>query len=129
MWERFITGGQQGASATLARLNITGACTEGSLYDFLGLQVPGVTLAVNAGDDSPIVYPVYAYNQIINDFYRHETLDSLYALSDSALKTALWDQDYLTSALPWTQRGTTPALPVTGSTTALFSVLVVWLEL
>ena len=122
LWERFITGGQSGTSVdSLPRMTITTAPSEGSLIDFLGVGIPGVSLAVAAGDDSPVAWPVYAYNQIYNDWYRHETLDAEVTLSDTSLKTALWEQDFLTSALPWQQRGTAPALPVTGTSHANFS--------
>ena len=32
-----------------------------------------------------------------------------------------WKKDYFTSALPWQQRGTPPALPITGTTHAAFT--------
>lgn len=122
LWERFITGGQNGnAVASLPRVNLTSPPSEGGIFDFLGLGVPGVTLAVNGGDDSPIAYPAMAYNQIYNDWYRHETLDPIVALDDYAMRTALWEQDYLTSALPWQQRGTAPALPISGTVFADYS--------
>lgn len=118
-WEKFITGGKDGnVGENLTRVNLTGGVTEGSLLDFLGLGVPGVSLTVDAGDDSPIIYPLFAYNAIYNEYYRHESLDIEIGYADSNLKTALWEQDYLTSCLPWQQRGTAPALPISGTTSA-----------
>ena len=122
MWERFITGGQSGISSdVLPRMNLSVAPSEGSLIDFLGVGIPGVSLAVSGGDDSPLAWPVYAYNRIYNDWFRNETLDAEVGLSDTSLRTALWEQDYLTSALPWQQRGTAPALPVSGTSYANFA--------
>ena len=65
-----------------------------------------------------------AYLKIYNDYYRDPNLEDEVDISvcpaDAALKYANWDADYFTRALPWQQRGTAPALPISGSASAVF---------
>ena len=89
---------------------------------------------------SPMFYPVSAYFKIWNEWYRDENLDdftyeptytvssegyrfgSMYKISSDgtatqAYMTSLkcrWNKDYFVGALPYAQRGTAPALPVSG---------------
>ena len=128
-WERFITGGQNGTSVTtranLGLVNMNGAAvTEGSLADHLGYPV-GVTLGTSYGQDSPLAFPMQAYMLIWNEYYRDPNLESEEQYwgnfaATTNLKYANWEADYFTRALPWQQRGTAPALPVSGSTTAVW---------
>lgn len=127
-WERFITGGQSGADvarSTLGVLNMTGGVPEGGLWDHLGIP-PGVNLAVAQGDDSPLLFPALAYMAIWNEYYRDPNLEDIVPLATAsvpnsvALKTANWDADYFTRALPFQQRGTAPALPVSGTAHAVW---------
>lgn len=115
-WEKFITGGQSNTDAT-ALPRVTTASVEGDLLDHLGC-VPGVTLT---GDDRMLAYPVYAYNLIYNEYYRDPNLEALATLNATTLLTANWDADYFTRALPWQQRGTAPALPIAGTTSAVYA--------
>lgn len=131
-WEKFITGGQDGndvtTRVTLGLLNMHDQTVqEGGLWDHLGIP-PGVTLPAQDSDDSPSIYPAWAYNCIWNEYYRDPSYDSLHTLTttsvysraDAVLQYANWDADYFTRATGDTQRGTQPALPITGSTTAVF---------
>lgn len=116
LWERFITGGQNGTDVSaIPRANYVNP-PEGGLLDHLGFP-PGITLT---GNDRPMLYPIAAYNLIYNEYYRDPNLEAKVALDQQTLMTANWDPDYLTRALPWQQRGTAPALPVTGVSKALW---------
>jgi hypothetical protein len=109
-WEKFITGGADGAFAgVLPRWNPTNTAV-GSLWDYLGFP----TTIVPAGI-LPIDFVRSAYNFIYNNYYRDENLISEVALTNEAILLRAWEKDYFTSALPWQQRGTAPALPVSGS--------------
>lgn len=97
--------------------------------DYLGIQ----TNTSISTADSPIQFPWRAYRWIWNEFYRDENLmpelqvcrwlgngvpgsDSTY-ISGPVFDTLLyrcWRKDYFTSALPFQQRGTSPALPISG---------------
>ena len=118
-WEDFITGGIDGNdSSSLPTMSGAGQGV-GTLWDYLGFPV-GVSFT---GDDAPVRFPRSAYSQIWNDWYRDETLQTeLNIDTNVALKLRNFSKDRFTSALPWQQRGTTPALPVTitGSTSAVW---------
>lgn len=133
-WEEFISGGKDGAhigneSYPLPRFS-GGAYTfaTSGIGDHLGVQT-GVPIA--AGDE-PLAFPWRAYRWIWNEFYRDENLmnelqvcnylgngsssdSTLIAPADyDKLLYRCWRKDYFTSALPFQQRGTSPALPISG---------------
>lgn len=114
LWEKFITGGQLGNDASVLPRTGVGGGSEGSLADHMGIP-PGVNLT---GDDSPISFPFYAYNLIYNEYYRDPNMEAPVALNAGNLLTANWDPDYFVRALPFQQRGTAPAIPISGSTNA-----------
>lgn len=69
---------------------------------------------------APNAWPLYAYNMIWNEYYRDRNVMQEIALNDPSkgqygLLRRCWEKDYFTSALPWQQRGTAPALPISGS--------------
>ncbi len=133
-WEEFISGGKDGAhigneSYPLPRFsNGAYTFTTSGFGDHLGIQV-GVPIAA---DDEPLAFPWRAYRWIWNEFYRDENLmDELQVCNylgngGSSDKTVIspadydkllyrcWRKDYFTSALPFQQRGTSPALPING---------------
>lgn len=119
-WETFITGGATGLSApTMPTWNV-GATGhgEGSLWDYFGLPTwaAATTFAAQYPDAVvPTALPLRAYNIIINEYYRDETLQTERLVTDETLFNRNWTKDYFTSALPSQQRGTAPALPVSGS--------------
>lgn len=125
-WETFITGGTLGTNAAVApRWNVSsGKHSEGSLWDFLGL--PCWSAANNfatAFPDAvqPLDFPRRAYNLIWNEYFRDETLQAEVVISSNEdILTRSWTKDYFTSALPWAQRGTSPAFPVSGLTSAVW---------
>ena len=50
-----------------------------------------------------------------------ETLQDEIAFNTYALQRRCWEKDYFTSSLPWQQRGVAPALPISGSTSAVWA--------
>lgn len=128
-WERFITGGQDGnhvaTRAGLGLINMNSAAIpEGELLDHLGFPT-GVQLSSLYGADSPLAFPAQAYLFIWNEYYRDANLQDERNYrgnidATETLKYANWEADYFTRALPFQQRGTAPALPISGVTSAEF---------
>jgi len=116
-WEDFITGGIDGNNeSVLPRWN-PGSTSEGSLWDYFGFPVN-----VTPTGALPLAFPQRAYWMIYNEYYRDENVDA--ELDITVDRTFLfrrrWEKDYFTSALPWQQRGTAPALPISGTTSAVY---------
>lgn len=112
-WETFITRGIDGdQTPVLPRWEPTNTA-EGSLWDYMGLPT---------GVDPDGAYPIdmirRAYNYVYNEYYRDETLTTPVALTNEAILQRSWAKDYFTSALLNQQRGTAPALPISGTTSA-----------
>lgn len=110
-WEAFITGGSAGTDATvLPTWNVT-TNTVGSLWDYLGFP-----LGVDNADARPLAFPQIAYNMIWNEYYRDENVQTEVTVdTQEAILNACWSKGYFESALPWLQRGTTPALSISGT--------------
>lgn len=115
-WEDFISGGVDGDNADTLPTWTPVDNTEGSLWDYMGMPV-GVTPTGRL----PIAFPMNAYNLVWNEYYRDETLQTEVALDQDDILLRNWQKDYFTSALPWQQRGTAPALPLSGTTNADFT--------
>lgn len=109
-----------------------------SLYDYFGFPVienPEGSLFSGAysypgrGSNSsqaayfyrPLAFPWRIYNLCYNEFYRDETLQSEVDLDQCVVLNRNWAKDYFTAALPFQQRGTSPALPLSGSAPVIFS--------
>ena len=121
-WEDFITGGPDGKSdegddaIVLPRwLPDVADTAVGSLWDFLGFPVGVVPTG-----SCPLDYPRRAYNFVWNEFYRDQNLQEECLLTNALILNRGWQKDYFTSALPWQQRGTAPALPISGTSKAVF---------
>ena len=110
-FETFITGGASGSEAPVPPRFAPMSPADyavGSLYDFFGFQPGQSPLGVQ-----PLLFPWMAYNMIWNEYFRDETLDSPVVITDNMqLAKVRWSKDYFTSSLPWQQRGTPIALPV-----------------
>lgn len=124
-WEEFITGGVDGIDTAIHPFieRPSTDFVEGGLADYLGVPTSadtevGSTMNIDA-------LPFAAYNKIYNDYFRDENLekveivDSVIDGDNSAnftelttVRTRAWQHDYLTSALPWTQRGAEVMLPL-----------------
>ena len=112
-WEDFISGGVDGQFADPVPEWEPTLTTEGSLWDFFGFPV-----GVDPDGAYPLDFPRRAYNFVYNEYYRDENLQTEVALTNEKILNRGWEKDYLTSALPWQQRGTAPALPIAGTTSA-----------
>ena len=120
-WEKFITGGVNGDDATAIPRWVPDVVPfKGTLWDYMGFPLVKTT-----GLDCPIVFPYRAYLAVWNEYYRDETLQtavdiSAISLGCGTIRKRCWRKDYFTSAQPWQQRGTAPALPVSGTTSAVW---------
>ena len=113
-WEEIITGGVNGNSVRVPSYWIPQDTdlTAGSLWDFLGFPIIG-TNATYPRHSRPVLYPKRAYNMIYNEYYRDETLQTKVDINlSNTILLRNWSKDYFTSALPWQQRGTAPAKPI-----------------
>lgn len=127
-WENFITGGPDGTYAGVPPAIIFADATKanfakGTLADYLGIpSAPGaVTTAINM---NAMVFR--AYQHIYNEYYRDQNLQTKLVIANGdagddavsyTLRTRCWEKDYLTSALPWAQRGAVVNLPITNTVT------------
>lgn len=109
-WEDFWTGGADGDDASVLPTWEPTDYAEGSLWDYFGFPL------VDPDGAYPVDFPKRAYNLVWNTYYRDETLQTEVNIATSeVLLLRNWKKDFYTSALPWQQRGTAGALPVTGS--------------
>ena len=113
-WEEFISGGVDGEDATAIPTWSPTSHGLNSLWDYLGFPD---TVATGA---EPIDFPRRAYNMVYNEYYRDETLQTEVALTSESILNRNWEKDYFTSALTNQQRGTSPALPIQGNTSAVW---------
>jgi len=130
-WEDFITGGRLGTSAPISPFFDFGSFDPseyyipGTLLDYLGLPVmEGLVSGTDEREFSSL--PLRAYQLIWQEYYRDQNLTpelSLYFgsgnevapyLTDNLLqiRKRCWEKDYLTSALPFAQRGATVDIPI-----------------
>ena len=116
-WEDFISGGADGTFAVPIPEWEPTDTTVGSLWDFFGFPT-----GVDPDGAYPIDFPRRAYNFVWNEYYRDETLQTEVALTNETILNRDWEKDYATSALPWLQRGIAPALPISGTTSAVFPI-------
>lgn len=136
-WETFLTGGKDGTDESVslpaygfAFFNSTSESNPNfpfstnirygkySLWDYLGLPVKDgapESYFVNIRDSNHINgFVQRAYNLIWNEYYRDENLCDEVVLHNNTILYRSWKKDYFTSALPWQQRGISPALPISG---------------
>ena len=140
-FEEFLSGGQDGShigSNSYPLPTFDSRRTEavsdyffhtGGIGDYLGVQ----TNTPFKFKDFPLVFPWRAYRWIWNEYYRDENLmdpvqvcsylgngvwgedpSLIYLSAYDSLLYRCWRKDYFTSALPFQQRGTSPALPISG---------------
>ncbi len=138
-WNTFLTGGKDGKDESVSLPPFGLGCFDGShadnanfafstnirygkysLWDYFGLPVPSVDpdkTKITAIRDSNHVngFAQRAYNLVWNEFYRDENLVDEVSVYNNTILYRAWKKDYFTSALPWQQRGTAPALPLVGT--------------
>jgi hypothetical protein len=138
-WEKFITGGETGMDNPAPPIFPDITFLPGSLPDYMGLPVSP------AGTPDPIKFgtvygnpvsllPMAAYALIYYEYYRDQNLQTLMPkpeLTDgvntlnswmTTVQFRAWRHDYLTSALPFAQKGAAVSIPVAGSITGEGSV-------
>lgn len=106
-------------------------CKIGSLWDYFGWPADSVAADVYDPDASykAMTFAHDAYWLIYNEFFRVPGIQPKLIPDWSAMDDVNYSwqyspayrnhtRDYFTASLPWTQRGTPPALPVFGSITA-----------
>lgn len=104
-FEDFISGGEDGASTVVLPRWSNPDTSKYSLWDYFGLPV-GVT-----PDPLPIDAPRRMYNAVWNEYFRNENIEEKVSYTNNDILLANWRRDYFTSALPFQQRGTSPAIP------------------
>lgn len=114
-WEEYITGGVDGEDDTVLPV-MSGPFAKGDLGDYLGMPI-GITIPVN---NSPLAIPWEAYRVIFNEYYRDEWLQTEIASPNNTVLNRNWRKDYFTSALKDQQRGISPAIPIGGTTQAIW---------
>lgn len=115
-FEEFITGGITGDVVhTIPTWEPTDT-TVGSLWDYMGFPT-----GIDPEGAYPVDFPRRAYNFVYNEYFRDESLQTEVALDNETILNACWGKDYFTSALLSQQRGTAPALPISGNTSAVWA--------
>ncbi len=134
-WETFLTGGKDGTDDSVSLplwsfKNFDGSDSvtsfpfsnseryrKYSLWDYFGLPVTndeGFSRNVRTANHI-LAFPQRAYNLVWNEYYRDENLVDECSKDNSTILYRAWKKDYFTSALPWQQRGISPALPISGT--------------
>lgn len=114
-WETFLTGGVSGEESVSLPLwqedtdNLT-TVTKYSLADYFDIPV-GVNIPAA---DQPLGFLQRAYNFIFNEYYIDRNYMPEIGMSNNSILHRCWEKDYFTSSLPSQQRGTAPALPISG---------------
>lgn len=115
-WEAFITGGREGTTTpTMPSVAFdTTILRTGKLANYMG--IPPQTVSNANIKVSTLAFR--AYQKIYTDFYRDPNLVAAIDVNTASNPTLLtlrqraWEKDYLTSALPWLQRGPAVGVPV-----------------
>ena len=139
-WNTFLTGGKDGKDDSVSLPTYYFNYANGfssdphnpfsngvvagkySLWDYFGLPVPtgdaSTVLSKSndiAGHNNVLGFPQRCYNLVWNEFYRDQNLCDEVDMTNATILYRAWKKDYFTSALPWQQRGTAPALPLIGT--------------
>ncbi|AXL15368.1 major capsid protein [Microviridae sp.] len=130
-WEDFITGGEDGtANPTFPTTTINQPYwtrfQQGTLADYFGLPITEAGMTGGIDTDISLI-PFRAYQLIYNEYYRDQNLVTKVPITKNSgnvaqtttegletvtLRERAWEKDYLTSCLPWAQRGGAAAAPL-----------------
>lgn len=118
-WESYITGGKDGADAQSVPEWEPTSTAIGTLWDYFGFPT-----SVDPDGLYPVDFPRRAYNFVWNEYYRDQDIQEEIEWDNEAVKLTAWEKDYFTTARPWQQKGTAPALPISGTTFADFTTAI-----
>lgn len=124
-WPKFITGGEDGKQepafpTVQIKVGELAGYQRGALGDYFGIPTPPDDPAFEVNLNA---LPFRAYQLIYNEYYRDQNLQAPIAITKASVVDATemtlltqmrkrcWEKDYLTSALPWAQRGDEVMLP------------------
>jgi hypothetical protein len=119
-WEDFITQTPVGGELPAAPFIYAGYANYFDIFDYFGIARP---LPGQMTSEKVSALPLAAYQFIYNEYYRDQNLINAvdYKLSDGDntgmtslynLRKRAWEHDYLTSCLPWAQKGNSVDLPI-----------------
>lgn len=103
-WEDFITGGPDGADASVFP-TLSVQVTKGTPLDYMGIPPTSAPVEVSA-------LPIRAMNKIFNEWYRDQDLVPERAVEDLTMPRIAWEKDYFTASRPWPQKGPEVTLPL-----------------
>ncbi len=131
-WETFLTGGKDGTDESVSlplykclfadgsSVNPNNPFSNGirdgkySLLDYFGIPVRSDTSSIISSNHIN-AFAQRCYSLVFNEYYRDENLVDEVSLDNNTILYRSWKKDYFTSALPWQQRGVSPALPISGT--------------
>lgn len=119
-WETFISGGIDGDDSSTIPRSVTTSTSytaKDTLWDHFGFPTGDFT-SIDQDTETPVRWPWYTYNAIYNQYYRDENFVTAVSSTNNSLLKRSWAKDYFTSALDDTQRGTSPAVPIYGTSSA-----------
>lgn len=121
-WEDFISQGFYNDDGSLpiqlpAYAPVSSNMRKGTLWDYFGFPVSdNISIPVPPPTLSSTIrvmdMPWRAYNTVYNEYYRDQNLQQEVPILQNNVLNRNWRKDYFTSALPFRQKGTAPALPV-----------------
>lgn len=119
-WEEFITGGEDGDSEVMLPRWIppVGGYAKHTPWDDMGFPI-GVQPSEAC---CPISYPRGARNLIYNEFIRDQNYQDEIDLDSDDILYINWQKDMFTAALPFQQRGTAPAIPLSGTAKVIYNM-------
>lgn len=121
-FEDFITGGEDGSLAPTFPTWTPTSKDVGSLWDYLGFPIdPSTGTGIVPTGLLPSDMPRRAYNMIYNEYYRQQEIITEVALTNEDILYRAWGKDYFSTAQERQQRGTAPALPISGTTSAIWA--------
>ena len=116
-WENFIVGGVDGMlELTPPTWNPTDKSIY-SLWDYFGLPIE-----VDPQGAYPLDWMRRSYSFVYNEFYRDQDVQTVELPWDNeSVVNRAWAKDYFSASRPFLQKGQAPALPVSGTSSAVWA--------